>query len=57
MQNACDASEVSKKRKSKIDKKEQKEMKTTSDQFNLVWWCIIMSQSVVWKYCFAIFKV
>ena len=24
---------------------------------NLVWWCIVMSQSVLWKDCVAIFKV
>ena len=28
-----------------------------SDQINLIWWCIIMSQRILWKYSFAIFKV
>ena len=28
-----------------------------SDQSNLVWWCIIISQSIIQKYHFAMFKV
>ena len=28
-----------------------------SDQSNLVWWCIIVSQSIIQKYHFAMFKV
>ena len=28
-----------------------------SDRLNLVWWCIIMSQSIIREYYFAIFKV
>ena len=29
----------------------------TSDQSDLVWWCIIISQSIIQKYHFAMFKV
>ena len=28
-----------------------------SDWSNLVWWCIIISQSIIQKYCFAMFTV
>ena len=28
-----------------------------SDRLNLVWWCIIISQSIIQKYHFALFKV
>ena len=28
-----------------------------SDRSNLVWWCIIISQSIIQKYYFAMFKV
>ena len=28
-----------------------------SDQINLIWWCIIMSQRIIGKYSFAIFNV
>ncbi len=28
-----------------------------SDRLNLVWWCIVMSQSIIWEYYFAIFTV
>ena len=28
-----------------------------SDWLNLVWWCIVMSQSIIWEYYFAIFTV
>ena len=28
-----------------------------SDRLNLVWWCIIISQSIIQKYHFAMFKV
>ena len=28
-----------------------------SDRINLIWWCIIISQSIIRKYSFAVFKV
>ena len=32
-------------------------LETISDRSNLVWWCIIISQSIIQKYHFAMFKV
>ena len=32
-------------------------MDNISDRSNLVWWCIIISQSIIQKYHFAMFKV